>query len=326
MKTNHRGDDLFLDRLFSYLNEYFSFPIHSLKRLRNQVYFVESTQGPFILKGFSSYHRFRLQETFTASLKKEGFTNTYSFLNLVENDVLFFDQTCYGCLEYIPPSSQPFSYINEQDRYDGLELLHQFHQATGKISVRYQTLIGYFKMIDKWRERTEKFLDNTPIVRFFITREMISEMVKWANWSLKGLEKTLHSSTKREKVILHGDVAHHNFLRSTDQRLFLLDFDLISIGEASFDYLQYANRILPFLDWSLEELTKLERMKPYLNESAFLYALAYPADIFREWNRLIRERHYTDPSKVRPILDLSVAQFNEREKFFQELKKLIRSD
>ena len=37
-------------------------------------------------------------------------------------------------------------------------------------------------------------------------------------------------------------------MRTSKGELYLIDFDLISIGPEMADYLQYANRILPFLN------------------------------------------------------------------------------
>ena len=122
--------------------------------------------------------------------------------------------------------------------------------------------------------------------------------------------------------ILHGDVAHHNFLRDSNGILHLIDFDLISIGPPSLDYLQYANRILPSVDWSFERLSHFSQYQELLNEKAFLYALAFPADIFREWNRVIREGSYKDQRKYDQVMDLTIGQFYPRKKFIDSLKMM----
>lgn len=322
MTINLQGDDLFLDRLLSYLNSRFSFNIQYIAPVKNHVFKIISTKKVFILKGFHSYHRLKLQETFSHSLKKEGFKHTYSFIKS-EEDVLFFEGMYYGCLEYIVPAKIPFTYKTDRDRLEGLELLEQYHLTSSRLVQRYNTLLGRLNILRKWRERTAKFMGNISINRFFIQKEMVDEILHWADWSLKGMEKEIPLMEKKEDVILHGDVAHHNFLRSQDQRLYLIDYDLISIGQPVWDYLQFANRILPHLDWSLAELAKLNKLSGLLEEDVFIFALAYPTDIFREWNRAIRERYISKAEKLRPILDLTVNQFNERQRFFQELQTVI---
>ncbi|GLB58347.1 phosphotransferase [Cytobacillus sp. NCCP-133] len=318
--AKHRGDDLFKNRLLTYLQEQFSFDIDGIKPIRKQVYQVRTHDRTFILKGFSSYHRLKLQETFTASLLNEGFANTYAFYEFAKEPPLFFDRTYYGCLEYIQPSEDSFSYHLKKDRLEGLDLLKAFHDTSEKLVSRYQTVIPMFKQTEKWRERASLFLNNLPVIRYFVQKEIINELLSWADWSLKGIEEASHFQTERQ-VILHGDVAHHNFLRAKNQSLYLLDFDLIAKGAPHADYLQYANRILPFMKWSFEDLVKYPLMKQYLDEKDFLYALAFPTDIFREWNRIIRERTYLDPVKIRPVLELTAGQFAERQRFIRALKK-----
>jgi thiamine kinase-like enzyme len=148
-------------------------------------------------------------------------------------------------------------------------------------------------------------------------------MVSWANWSLDGMEKNSGFFQKKPFVILHGDLAHHNFLRDEHGKLHLIDFDLISIGTPALDYLQYANRILPYMDWSYEKLKTSKHMQKYLESDAFLYALAFPADIFREWNRMIREKTYKDDVKFRQVMDLTIGQFYTRKKFIDHLKSRL---
>ncbi len=315
------GDDFFKNRLLTYFQDQFSFEIKELKPIRKQVYLVRTDDRVFILKGFSSYHRLKLQEAFTASLLNEGFAKTYSFYEFAKEPPLFFERTYYGCLEYIQPSGETFSYHLKKDRLEGLELLNLFHDTSEKLVSRYQTVVPFFRQAEKWRERASLFLNNLPVIRYFVQKEIINELLSWADWSLKGIEEESGLFQSGRQVILHGDVAHHNFLRSRNNSLYLLDFDLIAKGTPHSDYLQYANRILPFMKWSFEDLGKYPIIKQYMDEKGFLFALAFPSDIFREWNRVIRERTYLDPVKIRPVLDLTVGQFEERHRFIHALKK-----
>ncbi|CAM3706380.1 phosphotransferase [Cytobacillus oceanisediminis] len=315
------GDDLFKNRLLSYLKEQFPFKIDDIKPIRKQVYLVSAQERVFILKGFSSYHRLKLQEAFTASLINEGFAKTYAFYEFAKEPPLFYDRTYYGCLEYIHPSEDSFSYHLKRDRLEGLELLQAFHDTSEKVVSRYQTVVPAFKQAEKWRERASLFLNNLPVIRYFVQKEIINELLSWADWSLKGIEEEAWLFQSGRQVILHGDVAHHNFLRAKNKTLYLLDFDLIAKATPHSDYLQYANRILPYMKWSFDDLLRFPIIKQYMEEKGFIYALAFPTDIFREWNRVIRERSYLDPVKIRPVLDLTVGQFAERQRFIRALKK-----
>ena len=321
----NRGDDLFNDRLFSYLNEQLSISINELQPIRKKVYLVKTDSFDFILKGFSTFHRLVLQETFTASLKQAGFDYTYFFHQLTNNPPLFFEQTYYGCLQYIEPSTSGFTYREKNDRIEGLELLTKYHLATEILIERFQMLIPTFDQIEKWHERAAIFFKHLPIVKYFVQMEMIDEILIWADWSLNGMQRLSHIFDYGDKVIAHGDVAHHNFIRGTDNKLNIIDFDLISLSTPHTDYLQYANRILPFMNWSLKELLSYEKMQPFLKDKGFLYALAFPSDIFREWNRAIKDGSYLQQLKLQQLLELTVDQFKERQEFFKELTSNIKS-
>jgi thiamine kinase-like enzyme len=319
-----KGDDDYLNRLLSYFQSQFYEKIIQLVMVRKSVFLLRTKNNTYILKGYHSNNKLKLQEAFTATLRTEGFLKTYQYLSDPFKGQLFFEGTYYGCIEYIPPHKTAFSYSNQRNRQEGLDLLKQFHQTTASVESRYRTLLSRSDLIAKWTERLRVFSGNLSFIKYFLDDYMISELIIWANWSLAGMIKHRRFFQKEPVVILHGDVAHHNFLRHQNGQLNLIDFDLISIGPPSFDYLQYANRILPNLDWSLGKLGSLKPIGKYLDEEAFLYALAFPADIFREWNRLIREKAYTDQERIRMVMDLTVDQFHLRKKFFRQLQEKVK--
>ena len=322
-RSNKQGDDDYFDRLLSYFQSQFAEPIIQLMPIRQSVFLLKTNKNTYIIKGYHTNSRLRLQESFTATLRREGFTRSYLYLDSPMKEPFYFERTYFGCMEYISPSKTVFSFQTHKNRQEGLDLLEQFHNTTARFEARYQTLLAKGRLIEKWTERFSVFSNNLPLLFKFINEPFILEMVSWAKWSLAGMEDN-HSFFKKEPfVILHGDVAHHNFVRDTKGHLHLIDFDLISIGTASIDYLQYANRILPYIDWSFERLTGLKQIQNCLNEKAFLFALAYPADIFREWNRMIREKSYTNPKKYKQVMDLTISQFYERKKFIDQLKSIL---
>ncbi|WP_244906707.1 phosphotransferase [Neobacillus soli] len=320
---NKNGDDDYFDRLLSYFQSQFYERIIGLIPIRKSVFLLKTKKNTYIIKGYRTNSRLRLQEAFTTTLRREGFTKAYLFLAPPVKEQLFFEGTYFGCIEYIAPNKIDFSFHSQKNRLDGTELLNQFHNTTASFAARYRTLLPNGRLIEKWTERLHVFSTNIPFLGYFINEPFISEIVSWAKWSLAGMEKHQAFFKKEPVVILHGDVAHHNFLRDTLGQLHLIDFDLISIGPASMDYLQYANRILPFIDWSFERLASHKHIKKYLHERAFLFALAYPADIFREWNRMIREKSYNDPVKYKQVMDLTIGQFYARKKFIDHLKDLL---
>lgn len=313
--SKSRGDDEQSNRLLSYLKQSLPLTIKRLDRIRHHVYLLEAAEGLFILKGFSSHHRLKLQEAFTKSLKKEGFSQSYSFVSFSDKVPLYFDHTFWGCIEYIEPHWEYFSFIKNSDRKLGSKLLNHFHFTTEKFAPRYRSIIPTYSLYDKWSDRLKQFIQNIPTIRYFVNYSIIQELVAWGNWSLAGMKQEASFFEQSKEVILHGDVAHHNFIRAKNRALYLIDFDLISIGPKYYDLLQYANRIFPFLNWSLKELKQYEELKCLTEEKALLYALVFPTDIFREWNRLIREKSYLQQEVLQPVIQLTVTQFELRKKF-----------
>ncbi|MEH7276933.1 phosphotransferase [Neobacillus vireti] len=324
MTFNQKGDDDYFIRLLSYLRSQFSEKILEMVPYRKSVILIRTVKNTYMLKGFHTNKRLRLQEAFTSTLRKEGFTKTYLFVQPQLKETLFFEGTYFGCMEYIPPNKIPFSFKSQKNRQEGLELLEQFHQFTSSFESRYRTLIPKGVIIEKWKDRGKMFSSNISFLKYFINDKILAELLDWANWSLSGMEKDRSLFIDEPFCILHGDVAHHNFLRDSKGILHLIDFDLISIGPQSLDYLQYANRILPSLDWSYDRLEHFSQFNELLKEKAFLYALAFPADIFREWNRLIREGSYREQHKYKQVMDLTIGQFSSRKNFIDTLKKMTK--
>lgn len=315
-----RGDDF--NRLLSYLKKQFRERIVKMVPIRDSVFLVTTEKNNFVVKGYSKYRKLRIQETFTETLRQEGFLKTYLFVQHLVNEPLFFDGKYYGCMEYLQPSKNTFAFHSHKNRKEGLELLSEFHQITASFVSRYKTILHESNIQEKWLERLTTFSSHTPRVGNYLDKSSISELFEWSKWSLQGMKEN-DSLLTHPKVILHGDVAHHNFLRDSSEKLNLIDFDLLSIGPECFDILQYANRILPSINWSFDRLSQYPQINKYLQEKAFLYALGYPTDIFREWNRLFREKRHYNQSYRKQVLDLTINQFHLRKQFVSKLKSVL---
>jgi len=174
------GDDAYFDRLLSYFQSQFLERIIRMIPIRHSVFFVKTEKNTYIIKGYPTNNRLRLQEVFTATLRKEGFLKTYRFLTPPIKEQLFFEGMHYGCIEYIAPNKTAFSYHLQKNREEGLVLLEQFHLVTATFESRYQTLLPRAHLIGKWSERYNLFLTNLPFLRYFITESLLSEILSWA--------------------------------------------------------------------------------------------------------------------------------------------------
>lgn len=321
MKINSRGDDDSVYRLLALLQNKLPYPVKDLKRIRKQVYLVVTDYAWLILKEFPSYKKLKIQEAFTNSLHYEGFHATYRFFSF-EQDPIIIDNRIYGCIEYIPGSLKPFSYMDKDSRNEALSLMGHFYNCTERLVDTYRYILPDFDIFEKWSERGNQFKLNLPVAAQFLKGDILQELNGWIDWSLYHLERERDNIKNQKKVILHGDVAHHNFHRGLNGELYLIDFDLISIGPKSMDYLQYANRILPLIGWSHHQLQKISLLQPFLNERSFLIGLAFPTDVLREWNRIIRQNKLNNELARNHVVELTEQQFSKRRKFVQKMMKL----
>lgn len=291
--------------------------LRGIDRIRSNVFIVYTSHGAFLLKGFSNKRKLEAQKLLTKKLKENGFSKTYEFIR----DIPSFDyqDETYEWIEFLAGSNNKFTYNSSSNRKDALELLDKFHKTTRGF---YKSLpVSIFDQLEKWKERMYEFEDNIPAVKKIVPTDYVEEWLKWGKSSLAGLSRYEREFYDEPYCIVHGDVAHHNFFRKKNGSLYLIDFDLISKGPPVIDYLQYCNRIMPHIQNS-SQLFDLKQIKQYEDNPAFLYALTYPTDIFREWNRLIRNRDQ-DQSSLHAVWKLSVEQGKRRMKLYREISSLI---
>lgn len=319
ININRGGDDYFFNRLFSYLTRKLEDEIKEMTQLRGNVYLIKTSKQRFILKGYKDIRKLKIQEAFASSLRKSGFDQSYRFYNQ-DKDPLHFEGSFYGCIEFIEHHEKPFNYGMPSDRAEGVELLNRFHDYTTVLHSSYAGMLPKTDLARKWLHRKTEFTKKLPIISSYINKGITEKLLEWADFSLRNFADLKKELETESPAILHGDVAHHNFLRSKAGKLMIIDFDLISSGSRAYDMLQYANRILPFLDWQFESLVKIKHLNKWLDSEAFLFGLLYPADILREWNRLVRDRNHLNPYSLAPIVEMTVSQFQQRTQFQEDVK------
>lgn len=321
ININKNGDDLFQNRLLVYLSQELDTKLENIFPLRGNVFLILTSRSPIILKGFRELKKLKVQEAFTSSLQKSGFNATYRFYPALKP--FYFQGVYYACMEYIEPSSVPFHFSQKADRLEGIELLSKFHTVTKQLAPSFGNWLPKTDTSRKWQNRREEFSKNKEVVSRYISKEVIEDYILWSEYSLDGLSRNENKMDVDHHSVLHGDVAHHNFLREDSGKLFLIDFDLIGIGSPFHDLLQYANRILPFLDWKMSALAEINQFHQWIENDAFLYGLLYPADVLREWNRLLRNERRLDFSTTARLVEMTLGQFPQRKKFGQDILSLL---
>ncbi|PLT34572.1 aminoglycoside phosphotransferase family protein [Bacillus sp. V5-8f] len=317
----YKGDSDFFDCLLSYLKSH-HLNVKNIDRIHKQVLLLHLNSGQkLIVKNFSSLKKWLFQKKLTSLLKQSGFSSTYEFCDGIPP--FEYDGSFYPLIEYIKPHPQKFNFHSYENRKQGLRLLSKFHQATKGIVHDPSLEVPIFNQLKKWEERLLVFKSFVPQISVIVSEDLLREWISWASWSLNGMGKFEHLLQEKDIAIIHGDVAHHNFLRRNDGELCLLDFDLAALAPAAIDYLQYSNRILPSINYNLDGLREYDELKPFLKNLAFLYALAFPTDIFREWNRLFRENRTGSHPNFHTVWKMTVESFPERMAFNRSLAWLV---
>lgn len=291
-------------------------------QINNRLYFIELHTGEkAILKQFRTINKLKKQIILTDHLTNNSF-ETYTFLK--QYPILQDKQTNFAFIQYIEKNPEAFTYSSEKNRKEGLHLLNKFHQLTQ--SCPYIRSFPSFDQFNKFVQRYEEFKNNLFLYENHPKFIELNELLDWAKWSLKKMDESKRELVKEPTLIVHGDVANHNFLNGQDNKLYLIDFDLSARAMQISDYLQYAGRILPYINWNLGELHNLPTLQHYVNSKWFLAGLAYPSDLLREINQLSRrivKNKFVNKSNTDRIYKL-LHTFEKRQKFFTSMQYMVK--
>lgn len=296
-------------RLFPLLEAEYGVCVKHMTIIKPHVWIIDSDRGNWILKKYPSFFEASRQQMFIRLLKKAQFQAAPS----IEGMVLF--QSAYWTLQTYIPSSRTFTFADEEDRNAGILLLKEYHSCSPQLLHHpfLTTMIPRYPLYEKWKQRYQLFLYYLPAMKRIMVNEELSFMLQCAQYFFEQFPKFFHSFTLEENAVIHGDVASHNFLRTEQGTTYLIDYDLIAVAPPSIDYLQYANRILPHVQWSLAYLERWAAFQSLLAKPWFLVALLFPADFMRECRFLVRRN--------KPF---SLPDFERRKQFVQKIIDVIR--
>jgi hypothetical protein len=320
------GDRLFLNKM-----KEVGLNVKDFGFFRENVIWIESSQGKYVLKGFRKKNSCNKQ--LKLSKLYEGYKprvmGTYTvFPN--KKKFVEFGQYLWAIMPFYRGDGLHFG--NKKDVAAGIEAISRFHKCSTNIpSSVYEDLSSY-SLYKKWTERFEDFNKFARSAKW--SKEMqplIPDILMWGKWSLKHFNHeavdSLEKSAFRKKEITHGDVAPHNFVlnREKSKPAYLIDFDLFAAVPQAYDWLQYANRILPFWYWSfskIEQMSNQDFLK-WFNKQWFLICLVFPTDLYREWNRAIRTN---DSEMIEQVTKFTLRDYPYRKKFVERIIKKIETN
>ncbi len=317
MTENQSRDSNLTSCLFKHLAKS-NYHLQDIQMIKPNVFLLQTNNKKIISKKIRNKHAFDMQNRLLTELHNHQFTQTYQFIE----DLTPMNEKgqVFAFLSYIEPSLNQFSFNSIAACHLGLALLDQFHQATAKFEKSFEQL-EYCHLIERWQLRLQEFLYHLHIQSSDYEKKFFYPYVQFGEKALQGM-KEFDGVDKGHSVIIHGDVAHHNFLRNQAGELHLIDFDLIARGHAMFDILQYANRILPVCQFSLMKLKDFPIINHFFQHPYFLYALSFPSDIFREFNRMHRLRVSVGHREL--FLQSISHQHHLRIDFFHKIQSMLK--
>jgi thiamine kinase-like enzyme len=297
--------------------------VRRLRAFKTNVLLLDIGKELLVLKNFDRFKKLCFQKKLMQKLNEIGFTQAFEFYD--KCPPFNYEGKEFFLLKYIFPSKDFFSFQTFSNREQGLKLLSHLHKNTSRILQEYPKDFKFkqFDQIEKWEERLLEFEQNLYRIQSYTSIETLQIFLEMGKISLEGMIKT-NNLDKGKLAIIHGDVAHHNFIRSLSGKLHLIDFDLLSIAPAMIDYLQYANRILPYCQFDGRKLMHHYLLFQQMEHPFFLHALIYPTDIFREWNRFIREQSFLDLHKIQTMKAITENDLEKRIEFSKQIKILLK--
>lgn len=317
VKNGKEGDER--ERLLLYLSDVTEENFISIRSIKDGVWLCKTDTSKWILKEFSSSSQLKMQIKLTELLLSNHFPQTYHFHSIHSRKEISFNHRIYGLIEYIESNldGKRFSYSTHENRKQALQLLKKFHHVSETFAKDFEKDLNVFDQIKKWQKRLQEFKANEKYLERWLPKKYYLSYLFWSEWSLDYMIKNKEYFLKKPYCIIHGDVAHHNFILGNDG-LYLIDFDLAKMAPDIIDDLQFCNRILPHLDWSLKKLSMYKPLEKHLKEKSFLSALIYPSDLLREWNYFLK--YEEGRGRLSSFMtEITFREFDKREKFVKDV-------
>jgi Phosphotransferase enzyme family len=316
-----RGDEL-QARLLLFLKNKVFLPIDTLTFVKEGVW-IATGKETWLIKLFSSKKKLERQIEFTKRLYDLQFRETYTFHPLHQYQLLPFDGKYVGVMSYLGDKKQGGTYSSPCFRQQVLSLLKKFHETTFYLVPEFQSQLPFFHQLEKWKKRYTEFKMWLPLIQQWVPSDFLYLYQQWAEYALEYMEDHEDFFVQKPWSIIHGDVAHHNFLL-TENHLYMIDFDLIAIAPNVIDYLQFCHRIIPNIQGNWDELHGHKGISSFLNQEPFKVALLYPTDIFREWNRFFKKDYTYQQRMFSSLIYMTIRSFPWRFQLNQHLLNMIK--
>lgn len=316
-----KRDDSTKSRLASFLLEEGDLKIVSIKIVKYPIFKLKTeTNQLYIIKGYKQLSIINKQWDFFKKVNQSFITGFITF----PNKKLFLEG--FGYYWALQPfhHAAKLDYQKEEDRQAAIQTLTVFHEVTK--GIRIDTKIKQTKIIGKWYRRLEKWRQTKHLLINSGNAGLYSEVeqVMLERIDLYRSENIPEIETNKLYLLNwnHGDVASHNFLRDNRNRVYIIDFDLLSNAPPLYDYIQLCQRFLPYIDHSLDQLFTYIQTYSLKEQRLLLIGLTVPTDLIREW------WYYTIRPHTEAEVEAYIGQFSiiweERKKFVAQVDNMLK--
>ncbi|MCF6092728.1 phosphotransferase [Microaerobacter geothermalis] len=325
-----------MDILFQKASHFLGEKIYLWKKWGN-LWYIGASHGAYMMKSYPSDKDLDWLHSLSTQVINNQFTNVCSFR--VKNGVPFFEHQghWFMVMPYIPGRQMTYQKIT--DAQQAAVSLAQFHQAAQRIKGGKE--ITGIPLYEKWMQRVKNFerslekiglnYPKSPLELWMIQNG--ARILKEAYHALEELPmsllKELTFKDAAKSAVAHRDVASHNFLKTAEGEVYIIDLDTAGIDLQLGDLVQLINRVMVEQNWNDYFLADIvNRYQDYIpleeRELVLLsFLLRFPSDIMREINGVLFKKKGYRQNRVFHFIKRYEGQWNKRKEVIRSYLKLF---
>ncbi|MCT2537976.1 aminoglycoside phosphotransferase family protein [Aquibacillus koreensis] len=321
MNSNKFRDDSILNRLASFLYHEGGLIVTQVKQIKDRVFKVWTNEGEsLILKGKPSLTGLVQQWDFFQEIESAFICKFTPFPNG--------KRMLHGLGFYwvITPfiEGEQMCFDKPEDRHDVLEVLKLFHKDAEGIELPNPILRQ--PLYARWNGRIEKLEKMRPLMQQLGYHAFYKDLLYMTHHKLnrfKAIDWHLFEADAVEKLKwIHGDVASHNFIRGINGKVYMIDFDLLSLSPPIYEYIQLGQRFLPSLTWDVSSLMSYCIWEDEQMIQTWLLGITVPSDLIRDlWYFINGNRNVKE---IDSYLDRLTNSWYHRLEFVEHVEEMLR--